>query len=520
MLGSAVIIFREVLEAALIIGLILAVTRDVPGRRRYVFMGLAGGLSGAVLLALFGDLIAPLAQGMGAEIVNASILLTAVVMLSWHLVWMKKHSYAINHHIRQMGAKIESGEQSISVIGFIIGLAILREGSEAVLFLFGLSASGASAMSLFIGALLGLLAGMLVGVIVYFGMARVPLGSLFRVSGWLILLLTAGLAAQASNYLVQADILPALGNRIWDTSQFLSEQSLAGQFLHILIGYVAQPMGIQLVVYVGTIVLVSTLMYLIARPPSQRVLVTGLASLLLGVVFMAASDQAHASHKIYSPYVDEGEVELEMRAHTTFDSDASKNSNEKMKFEAGYGVTDKWFTTIGGEVADNANHQHEYQATFWENIFQLTEQGQYWVDVGAYLEYEVGHTSGSSDQVEGKLLLEKAVGQYVNTANLVLVREVGSNAANATNFEYAWRTKYLFSKAVELGVEIYGEMGELGHFLPSAQQDHRIGPVLSGVLPLGSRKGKWLYEVGYLFGASDAAPDGTLKFNLEYEFRL
>ena len=154
MLGSAVIIFREVLEAALIIGLILAVTRDVPGRRRYVFMGLAGGLSGAVLLALFGDLIAPLAQGMGAEIVNASILLTAVVMLSWHLVWMKKHSYAINHHIRQMGAKIESGEQSISVIGFIIGLAILREGSEAVLFLFGLSASGASAMSLFIGALL------------------------------------------------------------------------------------------------------------------------------------------------------------------------------------------------------------------------------------------------------------------------------------------------------------------------------------------------------------------------------
>ena len=235
---------------------------------------------------------------------------------------------------------------------------------------------------------------------------------------------------------------------------------------------------------------------------------------------MSASDQAHASHKIYSPYVDEGEVELEMRAHTTFDNDAAKNSNEKMKFEAGYGVTDKWFTTIGGEVADNADHQHEYQATFWENIFQLTEQGQYWVDVGAYLDYEFGHTSGSSDQVEGKLLLEKAVGQYVNTANLVLVREVGSNVSNATNFEYAWRTKYLFSKAVELGVEIYGEMGELGHFLPSSQQDHRIGPVLSGVLPLGSRKGKWLYEVGYLFGASDAAPDGTLKFNLEYEFRL
>ncbi len=520
MLGSAVIIFREVLEAALIIGLILAVTRGVPGRRRYVFMGLAGGLSGAVLLALFGDWIAPLAEGMGSELLNASILSAAVVMLSWHLVWMKKHSYAINQHIRQLGSKIESGEQSISVIAFIIGLAILREGSEAVLFLYGLSAGGASSMSLFTGALLGLLAGVLAGVVVYLGLARVPLGSLFRVSGWLIMLLTAGLAAQASNFLVQADLLPALGNRLWDTSSILSEQSLLGQFLHILIGYVAQPMGIQVLTYVGTIVLISLLMYFVANPPSPRAVGGAVASLLLGVIFMSASDPAHASHKIYSPYVDKGEVELEMRSHTTFDRDASKNSNEKMKFEAGYGVTDRWFTSVGGEVADNANHQHAYQATYWENIFQLTEQGQYWLDVGAYLEYEVGHGAGSSDQIEGKLLLEKATGKYVNTANLVMVREVGGNAATATNFEYAWRSKYLFSKAIELGVEVYGEMGELGAFLPSAQQDHRIGPVLSGVLPLSSGKGKWSYEVGYLFGVSDAAPDGTLKFNIEYEFRL
>lgn len=520
MLGSAVIIFREVLEAALIIGLILAATRGMPGRRRYVAFGLAGGLAGAILLAVFGDWIAPLAEGVGSELLNAGILLVAATMLGWHLIWMKKHSHAISHHIKQVGARIESGEQDLSVIAFIIGLAILREGSEAVLFLYGLAASGASLMSLSLGAMFGLLAGAFAGVVVYFGLARVPLGALFRVSGWLILLLTAGLVAQASNFLVQANVLPALGNRIWDTSNILSQDSLVGQFLHILVGYIAQPMGIQLVAYVGTISLISLLMFLVARPSSARVLVSSALNLLVGILLFANSDPAEASHKVYSPYVDEGEVELEMRTHTTFDSDASKNSNEKMKFEAGYGVTSYWSTAIVAEVADDASHQHRYQATAWENIFQLTEPGEYWVDVGAYLEYEVGQQAGSNDEIEGKLLLEKMVGRYVHTVNLILNRELGSNAANATNFEYAWRTKYLLSKAIEPGIEIYGVMGELGHSLPASQQDHRIGPVISGELPVHQRKGKWKYELGYLFGVSDAAPNGTLKLNLEYELLL
>lgn len=269
MLGSAVIVFREVLEAALIIGLVLAVTRGVPGRTRLVAMGLIGGLTGAVLLALLGDWIAPLAEGMGQELLNASILLAAVVMLTWHLVWMKKHSQAFSGHIKQMGSRIEKGEQSTSIIAIIIGLAILREGSEVVLFMYGLSAAGSSAMGLLAGGALGVLAGSLLGVVVYFGLARVPLSTLFRLSGWLILLLTAGLAAQASKYLVQADVLPALGNQVWDTSPILSEQSLFGQFLHIVIGYMAQPMGIQVLTYVATIVVVSALMFLATKPLSH-----------------------------------------------------------------------------------------------------------------------------------------------------------------------------------------------------------------------------------------------------------
>jgi high-affinity iron transporter len=358
MLGSAVIIFREVLEAALIIGLILAVTHDVAGRMRFVIIGLGAGLSGAVLLALLGDWVAPLAQGIGQELLNAGILLTAVVMLTWHLVWMKKHSQSISRDIKQIGSKIEAGEQETSIIAVIIGLAVLREGSEAVLFMFGLSAAGSSLTSLLLGSLLGLLAGVTAGAVVYFSLARVPLSQLFRVSGWLILLLTAGLAAQASFYLVQADILPALGNQIWDTSNILSEKSLLGQFLHIIVGYVAQPMGIQIVFYVTTIIVVLALTYLVANPLSRNTLrastISGV-SLLFGAMFMFSGNEAYASHKIYGPHVEEGEFELEVRTHTTFDKDASKNSKQKTKIEAGYGVSQNWFTAIGGVYATNSN---------------------------------------------------------------------------------------------------------------------------------------------------------------------
>jgi high-affinity iron transporter len=520
MLGTAVIVFREVLEASLIIGLILAITRGVEGRLRLATSGVIAGLAGAVILALLAEQIAPLAEGMGSELLNASILGAAVLMLSWHLIWMRKHAQQITFHIKQVGNSILQGEKPPTIIAVIIGLAILREGSEVVLLMYGVSAAGSDALGMLTGGLLGLLAGVVTGIVMYLGLARIPLSTLFRVSGWLILLLTAGLAAQASSYLVQADILPSLGYNVWDSSHILSETSLVGQFLHILIGYVAQPMGIQVLTYALTILIVGVISFVITNPP--RVKFNAAKAIvpitLVIIVFAASSHPAFATHKVYSPSVEQGEYEIELRGHTTFDNDVSKDGKEKFKIDIGYGVTDYWFTAYVGEIDEDANGDLEYEATAWENIFQLTEQGEYWLDLGLYLEYEFAHEAGNNDKAEGKILLEKNVGKYVNTANLIFVRELGSGASNATNFEYAWRTKYLLDKAFEPAIEIYGEMGELGHVLPSDQQDHRIGPVFSGVLS-STTHSKWVYEAGYLFGVSDAAPDGTFKFVIEYEFR-
>lgn len=269
MLGTAIIIFREVLEAALIIGLILAATRGVAGRMQWISTGIGGGILGAVLLALVADSITPMAEGMGQELMNASILGLAVVMLTWHLLWMQKHSIQISHEMKRVGQAVSDGDKDPIVLALIIGLAILREGSEAVIFLYGLAAAGSDNRELLFGGGLGLVAGGLAGSVLYLGIARIPTRRLFQVSGWLILLLTAGMASQMVSYLVQADILPTLGYSIWDSSFLLSEQSILGRVLHILIGYVDRPMGIQLLTYVLTIGLISVAMYVMNQQQAR-----------------------------------------------------------------------------------------------------------------------------------------------------------------------------------------------------------------------------------------------------------
>jgi len=241
-------------------------------------------------------------------------------------------------------------------------------------------------------------------------------------------------------------------------------------------------------------------------------------ALLLGMLAMLGSHSVYAGFKVYSPTVEAGEYELEMRGHTTFDSDSSRDDQQAYKLEGGYGIGQRWFTALGTTLEKDDNGNLQSQEVFWENIIQLTEQGEHWLDAGLYLEYAVARGAGTADELETKLLLEKSVGSFLHTANLVFVRNIGSGADNATYFEYAWRSKYYISNALEVGIEAYGETGEIGHALPSDQQDHRLGPVISGKFGHGN-EGKWKYELGYLFGVSDAAPAGTLKFVLEYEFR-
>ena len=91
MLATAVIVFREVMEAALIISLVMAATTGLAGRNFWVATGLAGGVIGAGVVALFADTISHLPSLMGQEVFNATILFAAVAKLAWHCIWMSRH---------------------------------------------------------------------------------------------------------------------------------------------------------------------------------------------------------------------------------------------------------------------------------------------------------------------------------------------------------------------------------------------------------------------------------------------
>jgi high-affinity iron transporter len=265
MLASAIVVFREVLEAALIVGIVLAATRGIAGRGRWVALGIGGGVLGAVVVALFAEGIAAMAEGMGQELFNAGVLFLAVVMLGWHNVWMSRHGRAMAREMKAVGHDVAAGTRPLYVLAVVVGLAVLREGSEIVLFLYGIAASGGSSLSLLTGSLAGVVLGAAAGAALYLGLLRIPTGRLFTVTGWMILLLAAGLAAQGAGFLVQAGMLPALGDQLWDTSALLSESSIVGQVLHTLIGYVAQPEGIQVLFYALTVLVIAGLMRLYGR---------------------------------------------------------------------------------------------------------------------------------------------------------------------------------------------------------------------------------------------------------------
>jgi high-affinity iron transporter len=152
-----------------------------------------------------------------------------------------------------------------------VAIAVLREGSEVVLFLYGVAASqGGANLAMVAGGFVGLILGSLVCLATYLGLVTVPTRYLFGVTSALIALLAAGMAAQAIAFLEQADILTALDQTVWDTSWILSDSSYLGRALHTLIGYVDQPTAMQLIVYAATLAVIVVLMKVFAAPVPQR----------------------------------------------------------------------------------------------------------------------------------------------------------------------------------------------------------------------------------------------------------
>ena len=276
MLAALIIVFREVFEAGLIIGIVLAVTGSVPHRNRWIGGGVLAGALAACLVAAFAGALSQLFAGMGQELFNAGILGIAVIMLTWHNVWMAHHGREMAGEMRAAGQAVADGTKSLLALAVVVGVAVLREGSEVALFLYGVVASdGGSPLSLAIGGILGLALGVAVCLLTYFGLMRIPQRALFATTTALITLLAAGMAAQAVAFLERANWLNSLDTVVWDSEWLLSEKSIAGRALHTLIGYTDQPTEMQLLVYVAVLLVTVMLMRWTGAQQNHRAVATG-----------------------------------------------------------------------------------------------------------------------------------------------------------------------------------------------------------------------------------------------------
>jgi len=271
MLGALVIVFREVIEAGLIVGIVMAATRGVAGRGRWVGFGILAGVLGATVVAIFAGVISQAFEGAGQELFNASVLGLAVVMLMWHNAWMARHGREIAEEMLKVGAAVSKGAKPLTALAIVVGLAVLREGSEVVLFLYGIMASGTSGSALLVGGVLGIAAGAAFTGLTYVGLLAIPNRYIFSVTSWLIALLAAGMAAQAVQFLNNAGVVVALDRTVWDTSWLLSDGSLFGKLLHTLIGYTERPTEMQLMTYIATLFAMFLLMRLARPAPREQI---------------------------------------------------------------------------------------------------------------------------------------------------------------------------------------------------------------------------------------------------------
>lgn len=272
MLASLIIVFREVFEAGLIVGIVAAATRGILHKGAFIAGGVGVGVIGAIVLAGFAGVLSDALAGKGQEVFNASILSLAVVMLGWHNLWMASHGREMARELKVMGQAVAAGDKSLIAMAVVVGVAVLREGAEVVLFMYGVAASSNEGwIALLLGGVLGIALGAAVSFLLYLGLLAIPVKRLFSLTSWLIALVAAGMAGQAAAILAAIDLIPSWGYQLWDTSWLIRQDSIPGRALHALVGYSDRPMGVQLAVYLVVLVVLIVGARMIANRPEQSI---------------------------------------------------------------------------------------------------------------------------------------------------------------------------------------------------------------------------------------------------------
>ncbi|HYL92689.1 MAG TPA: hypothetical protein VEW69_05985 [Alphaproteobacteria bacterium] len=249
--------------------------------------------------------------------------------------------------------------------------------------------------------------------------------------------------------------------------------------------------------------------------PQSTLTTTATAAAVVTLLMCIAMQPALAVDKIYSPYVEEGEIAVEYAGDRTFDANHDKNNIQEHQFSLEYGATSRWETEFYANFDKEPGTSFRMSGVEWENRFQLAEQNQYWADPGLLISYAHAFHAGEPDGLEVKLLLAKDAGRFTHVANLGFEQEIGSHASGGPDYVFLWSSRYRYSPYVQPGFEIQSDFGH-GQDLPFFnRQEHYIGPALYGMIIPHLK-----YQAAYLAGVSDAAARAAPRFQLEYEMRF
>jgi len=248
-------------------------------------------------------------------------------------------------------------------------------------------------------------------------------------------------------------------------------------------------------------------------------------AILILSLSVSAKDEAWADFKVWTPDVNEGELAVEHVGDAGFDPNADRSGERSYTAEVEYGITSWWQSELEFEFnRDPGPGQHlQFNQITSENLFQLTERGEYWLDAGFFAEYGHGMLANSPNETTFGPVLRKDFWGTSNSINLFIQKELGTGASSHPIFLYAlesridaWETSIGRGIVVEPGVQYYGQPGPIRNFQPWNQQDQRKGPQLFGkIFDLGPGTLEW--NGGVLLGLTSAVPRVTIRWQAEYE---
>ena len=249
MFKIALVIFREMLEISLILGIVLAATKTMPKSRLYIMAGMVGGVICSVV-PIF--LITHLATMFSEEIADVIIIMVTVLFIAITAIWIKNSGTKLGKKVSKI--KDSTNNRAGIMLIMVVAATILREGTEIILFIQAISSAYEySSTDYAIGFMIGIFGGVASAIFISYGLGRMTVKYLFTISFVLLSLIAASLASEAAGILTSLGIVDILSIPMWDSSYFISDFSVTGKILRMLVGYNSQPNGLQLLFYIATL---------------------------------------------------------------------------------------------------------------------------------------------------------------------------------------------------------------------------------------------------------------------------